>query len=75
MTTHFTRWGRIICDMVPVSLFFSQVMAPVGHLTLPMARSAAIPGVNMGSLAVTTVGWSLAELMNPWLGEPTTEAG
>ena len=38
-TTHFTRWGRIICDMVPVSLFFPQIMAPVGHLTLPMARS------------------------------------
>jgi len=50
-------------------------MAPVGHLTRPMARSAAIQGVNMGSLAVTTVCWSLAELMNPWLGEPTTEAG
>jgi len=61
--------------MVPVLLFFSQVMAPVGHLTLPVAGSAAIPGVNMGRLAATTVGWSRAELMHPWLGEPTTEAG
>ncbi|OGR30221.1 MAG: hypothetical protein A2139_05760 [Desulfobacca sp. RBG_16_60_12] len=61
--------------MVPVSLFFFQVMAPVGGLTRPMARSAAIPGVNMGRLAVTTVGWFRAELMNPWRGEPTTEAG
>jgi hypothetical protein len=50
-------------------------MAPLGHLTRPLARRAAIPGVNMGRLAAATVGWSRAELMHPWLGEPTTEAG
>jgi hypothetical protein len=60
--------------MVPVSLIFFQVMAPVAQIVMPMAQSAAILGVNMDNLAVTKVGSSLAEPMNPFLGEPTTEA-
>ena len=71
---HFPRWDRIICDMVPVSPFFAQVMAPVGRLTPPLARSAAIPGLNTGRRAVTPVGWPLAALLNPWLDESTPEA-
>jgi hypothetical protein len=69
VTTHFTRWVRIICDMVPVLLFFSQVMAPVGHLTLPVAGSAAIPGVNMGAFQLRLAG--RAELM-PLARQQTT---
>jgi hypothetical protein len=60
--------------MAPVSLIFFQVMAPVGLIVMPMAQSAAILGVNMDNLAVTKVGSSLAEPMNPFLGEATAEA-
>jgi len=60
--------------MAPVSLIFFQIMAPVAFIVMPMARSAAILGVNMDNLAVTKVGSSLAEPMNPFLGEPTAEA-
>lgn len=51
-----------------------RVMAPVALIVMPMAQSAAILGVTMDNLAVTKVGSSLAEPMNPFLGEPTAEA-
>jgi len=60
--------------MMPVSLIFSQVMAPVAQIVMPVPQSAAILDVNMDNLAVTKVGSSLAEPMNPFLGEPTAEA-
>jgi hypothetical protein len=75
VASHFPRWDRLICDMVPVSPFCAQVMAPVGRLTPPLARTAAIPGLNTGRLAVTPIGCSRAALLNPWLDESTPEAG
>ena len=50
-------------------------MAPVGRLTPPLARTAAIPGLNRGRLAIIPVSRSRAALLNPWLGESTPEAG